>query len=116
MNEAERAAETEKLTRDFAKALLDRLREPDGFDTQEFDVVDETVLIDALTLLAGGAAILPPGWRIVPEEPTEEMLAAGRSAFRSYCLRYMEGHPAVWDAMLSAAPTPPAAAEEKHDG
>ena len=53
-----------------------------------------------------GAVNLPPGWRAVPEEPTGEMMEAGRAAFRSYCLRYMEGHPAVWTAMVEATPSP----------
>lgn len=39
----------------------------------------------------------------VPREPTEAMLEAGKAAFRSYAVQWMDGSPAVWKAMLSAA-------------
>lgn len=51
---------------------------------------------------AGG---VPAGFVLVPVEPTPEMLATGEAEFRSYCLRHMFGHPAVWAAMLAAAPS-----------
>ena len=35
-------------------------------------------------------------------EPTPEMLLAGSQAFRSYALRWTEGSPAVWQAILDA--------------
>ena len=53
------------------------------------------------------------GWKLVPVEPTPEMLSAGESEFRSYCLRHMFGHPAVWSAMVNAAPSPETSAVQK---
>lgn len=56
----------------------------------------------------------PPqaGWKMVPVEPTQDMLTVGEAEFRSYCLRHMFGHPAVWAAMLAAAPLPPVPGQE----
>ena len=56
-------------------------------------------------LLVGSAA--PPtaqaeGWRLVPVEPTQEMIDAMRSSVWL---------PACYRAMLAAAPTPPTSAE-----
>jgi hypothetical protein len=51
-------------------------------------------------------------WRTVPAEPTEAMISAGNEAFRSYAVRWMYGAPAVWEAMLSAAPAPVALTDE----
>lgn len=48
-------------------------------------------------------ALNEAGFAVVPREPTLEMSAAGRVQFRHYCFRHMEGHPAVWEAMLAAA-------------
>lgn len=45
-----------------------------------------------------------PGFVMVPVEPTQAMLDAGQAEFRSYSLRHMFGHPAVWAAMLAARP------------
>lgn len=59
-------------------------------------------------LAAQPVAQAPEGMRLVPIEPTPAMLDAGQAGFRSYCLRHMYGHPAVWAAMLAAAPSPEA--------
>lgn len=42
------------------------------------------------------------GYIVAPKEPTEAMLEAGRERFRHFALRWMEGHPEVWSAMLAA--------------
>lgn len=39
-----------------------------------------------------------------PLVPTVVMCAAGAAAFKSYCLRWMDGAPAVYEAMLAARP------------
>lgn len=51
------------------------------------------------------ALTVPPGWLLVPEEATEEMVDAGALAAMDY------DEDGVWSAMLSAAPTPPSSAE-----
>lgn len=69
-------------------------------------------------LAAQPVAQAPEGMRLVPIEPTPAMLDAGQAEFRSYCLRHMYGHPAVWAAMLAAAPSPEARQhhEQQPDG
>jgi len=62
---------------------------------------------------------VPGGWRLVPVEPTEEMLSAlelglnaqveGDSDLGSYV--YFNSLDEAWDAALSAAPLPPSAKE-----
>lgn len=47
--------------------------------------------------------MIPEGWKLVPVEPTEEMFGA------RYSIPMDEKTPqAEWEAMLAAAPTPPA--------
>jgi hypothetical protein len=48
------------------------------------------------------------GWRLVPEEPTPEMLEAGEYAAWDYAnaMPAIRAHAAAWSAMLSAAPAP----------
>ena len=46
----------------------------------------------------------PPGWRLVKEEPTKEMLEAGDIAFENGYIYEM------WEAMLAASPQPPSKA------
>lgn len=63
---------------------------------------------DALERLAP-----PAGWRLVPEEPTPEMLVNGSSMVRDF---YSEKGlfprtKAMWRAMLAAAPQPKGGAE-----
>lgn len=63
------------------------------------------------------APVVPEGWKLVPVEPTEEMLAAAHEGDRQYTLRnfgdvmtVMQGPYDHWVAMLAATPTPPAQA------
>jgi hypothetical protein len=46
---------------------------------------------------AGMAAAVPDGWKVVPVEPTKEMVDAWISAYEGYIQD-------VWKAMLSASP------------
>lgn len=70
---------------------------------------------------AGGASV-PAGWKLVPEEPTERMIAAGAGSL-DYPSVFMGGPshasrrraPRVWSAMLDAAP-PPAAPQAETAG
>jgi hypothetical protein len=63
---------------------------------------------------------LPPGWKLVPEEPTEAMMVAYRGALKDMIERLPPGHKdrskpirepfkglGRWRAMLKAAPPPP---------
>lgn len=55
----------------------------------------------------------PQGWKLVPVEPTKEMLAAGESKREEgetndeYCAWNINAPRDYWDAMLDAAPPPP---------
>ncbi|QFI65743.1 hypothetical protein EKH55_0869 [Sinorhizobium alkalisoli] len=57
-------------------------------------------------MLAIGQALTtaPEGWKLVPIEPTPEMIAAGRVARMNVAGGY-DG-PSGWEAMLAAAPEP----------
>lgn len=62
-----------------------------------------TVPLYSNALAAPHAGAVPDGWKLVPVEPTAEMLGAG--------LRHVQGMasmPSAWHAMLSAAPAAPA--------
>lgn len=48
------------------------------------------------------ASAIPEGWKLVPIEPTPEMIRAGNE-----CWMITEGNaPAYWSEMLAAAPQP----------
>ena len=47
------------------------------------------------------AAAIPPGWQVMPKEPTDEMVMAGYDYDTDVC--------AIYEAMLKAAPQPPQA-------
>lgn len=46
---------------------------------------------------------VPPGWKLVPEEPTEEMISAGE---KQIDLGYRDLR-TIYDSILAAAPKPP---------
>jgi hypothetical protein len=48
-----------------------------------------------------GPPALPPGWKAVPMELTDDMLAAGRTKLSH------QGLLAVWEALMDASPEPP---------
>lgn len=56
-------------------------------------------------------ALVPPGWQLVPKEPTEAMIDAHFAAHAQAKTVFAEV-PAIYRAMLSAAPPPP----EKSNG
>lgn len=50
---------------------------------------------------------VPDGWKLVPKEPTQEMVRACASAARAYMQEHGGNSPEVmWSAMLAAAPQP----------
>lgn len=62
---------------------------------------------------AAPAGAVPPGWRLVPEVPTDEMIVAFAEGW--YSQRQAIDDPQMGEAyraMLAAAPTPPAAPQE----
>ncbi|UBB18313.1 hypothetical protein [Comamonas odontotermitis] len=70
--------------------------------TQRLDMANR-LNIDAREQLAQLSArqAVPDGWRLVPMEPTEEMIKAGNT--KTWVLPCHD----CWSAMLSAAPPPP---------
>jgi len=86
---------------------------------------DEALAIIAKAFIAALGAQTPPegvvteaqGWRLVPEEPTSEMIDAGQDAERAIgpaCSTRGE-LTAAYRAMLAAAPTPPVNQSEGAD-
>lgn len=66
--------------------------------------------VNRTKLDAPSAAVIPPGWKLVPIEPTPDMRLAAQDAFpRSASFVF----PMLWDAMLAASPTPPATTPAK---
>ncbi|MFG5778247.1 hypothetical protein ACFIQF_14355 [Comamonas sp. J-3] len=67
----------------------------------------EAVLAERLAQLSQAQAV-PDGWKLVPVEPTEEMLQAGRDTPLSGLEEDApDDYKAVFKSMLSAAPPPP---------
>jgi hypothetical protein len=55
---------------------------------------------------ASGAGWVPPGWKLVPEVPTEAMLFKADRCVPPYKRPDLETVRNVWAAMIAAAPTP----------
>ena len=112
------------------RKYIDRRRASRGLSRDHihgFDVGDEAealLLTSDLEAILGRIAFLeaqlsarqaaPDGWRLVPVEPTEEMLDAAHEGDREYTLRVfgdvmtvMQGPHDHYLAMLSAAPPAP---------
>jgi hypothetical protein len=62
----------------------------------------EFIILAALTSSRAAPAPVPEGWRIVPIEPTEEMISAWREVFSPW--PYEND---AWKALLAATPAPP---------
>ena len=58
--------------------------------------------------LTASAVVIPNGWKLVPDEPTQEMLDAPAAAIAGRALDtfYDDQMAAVYRAMLAAAPQP----------
>lgn len=65
---------------------------------------DGVYFADTVRALLASAERVPEGWRMVPVDPTEEMIKAGRN--------YTTLAAGAYYAMLEAAPRPPAAHKE----
>lgn len=88
--------------------MIDGGEECAGRDTQITGLIG---LVDkAKTALASQEAT-QEGWKLVPVEPTEEMLRDGWNAYLGEMKGGFDRFAIVYRAMLSAAPTPPAQAQ-----
>jgi len=84
-----------------------RKPDSDGYYFEPIHIDEVRAVTEAIAGLAAAlsqpeAVQVPQGWRMVPVKPTQEMLRAGTG----YGLTIN-----TWDAMLAAAPQPPAQAE-----
>jgi hypothetical protein len=95
--------------------LCERIDELDSVQLEELGEVVGTELrrLEAEVQALRGA--VPAGWKLVPIEPTEEMLDAADAADREYTRRnfgdvmtVMQGPYDHWCAMVAAAPQPAA--------
>jgi hypothetical protein len=82
--------------------------------------------VTAMAAIDAGVGAVPEGWRLVPVEPTLEMIEVGAKAIWGGALSFRGDASVSWRAMVDAAPTPPAPPEtgeaetapantEKHD-
>lgn len=77
-------------------------------------IADDEFPMEIVRKLRSELAATPPtaqaeGWRLVPVEPTKEMLLAGSSDLRlGDCIGTLVRAAECWKAMLAASPTPPA--------
>lgn len=102
---------TEQVIRDVCEL---EPANPDLNDTLCVDVSDLKIIVDrALSDVPLTRPAVPEGWKLVPVEPTEDMLDAAHESDREYTLRnfgdvmtVMQGPWDHWDAMVNAAPQP----------
>ncbi|MCP1440476.1 hypothetical protein J3D56_003912 [Erwinia persicina] len=93
------------------KARLINLCESSILAHQQYgDESDEKKVYQiALTSLTAEPVAVPEGWRLVPLEPTVEMINAAQSSTAWDRVDFWEGFyddKAAYQAMLAAAPTP----------
>lgn len=110
---------------DWLKTAASQLYSAGAFSGSEFDSYGHTCFIVADALMGTREALLAaeqPGGAI-PREPTPEMLDAGEQARIDNTDRYFDGSevagdvvPAIWAAMLDAAPPSLAFAEQSGAG
>ncbi len=88
------------------------VREVSGCDGQWIEMNEDGRYLEEHTRRAwviwkarAGAAASPPGWRLVPIEPTPEMLRAVDDEASDKYLARGRAYSA-WNSMLAAAPTP----------
>lgn len=75
------------------------------FNEHPTDDTSAVVLIDYAKACSAIAHPVQPGWRLVPEEPTEAMIEAHFAAHANAKTVFAEV-PEIWRAMISAAPQP----------
>ena len=89
-----------------------------GFEAREAipALLDALAMSEAALSAAEAARVVwvncsvPDGWKLVPVEPTIEMLVEGTEDW--LCIRAMEDRAAtIWSAMLAASPAAPVPAE-----
>lgn len=94
---------TEEQLREALEGLLDVFTNPESGE------VDRKLAIkDARAALASkpGEVAVPNGWRLVPVQPTPEMVRAAQNCPEGHGQKWHSVHKAKWAAMLAAAPTP----------
>lgn len=73
--------------------------------------------VAAIRSLATLPAGVPDGWKLVPVEPTGEMLEAGQRQYNAGdAFNAITGAAIIWEHMLSAAPQPAAQTQEREAG
>lgn len=94
------------------KLALDALEEPKEHIAKHLRIEAITAIKEALAQLAQK----PVAWKLVPTEPTEEMLKAmDECSTEGYDERLYAGHAAsVYMAAIDATPTPPQRTEERN--
>ena len=105
MNTTDKLAEALRLAREWFR------HEEAGEGPQAYDVIKAADEAIAAYEAEQAAKAVPAGFKLVPVEPTLEMLtAAGREDDKAFIDGMPHGATAAdtWAAMLAAAPTPPA--------
>ena len=87
---------------DFASMQPEEDEDWESWYSAAFDLARDKVS-KLLPALAQQPLSSPAGWKLVPIEPTDAMIEAGRMARMNISGGY--GGPGGWEAMLSAAPT-----------
>lgn len=104
---------SEQLDKDALEAAWDAMIQPYRGDYDDGEKIEQVVVdrddlqtaIAAYTRhLSGTDSAGLVGWVLVPKEPTEEMITAGRIARMNIEGGY--SGPSSWEAMIAAAPTP----------
>jgi len=83
--------------------LAQEIRRVDGNHSLGAGALAEALLPFLTRALAQQPLSVPAGWQLVPVEPTDAMIEAGRMARMNIQGGY--GGPSSWEDMLSAAPT-----------
>ena len=96
----------ERLLEEIKQCALELEEAANVFDGTGFPAlarVYRAAATRARAALAQQPLSAPSGWQLVPVEPTDAMIEAGRMARMNIAGGY--GGPGGWEAMLSAAPT-----------
>lgn len=102
---------------DFAEQILDELIRSGCFSGLVSTTLATNAIKRALADRPAPAVQVPSGWKLVPMEPTLEMLQAAEAELERHFDEYGEraDHDWIYRAMLAAAPAPaPVAAEAEH--
>jgi hypothetical protein len=104
--EAALAAPVEQQVHADLLRLIEKLIES-AIDSDASGRPEGSLYRNAMNVRAALGGLLPvvqPGWKLVPVEPTPEMVNAGFQAWDDFDRGLCEAPGCVWDAMLAAAP------------